>query len=233
MSEPIMIASALHLSHKDIKALKLNDWKTFDYTLHKIVYQLFEDKRSLEDKQKSVPSGFLYADKGADAKGRKILLLSNRQPNLPEHGELNMKKIADSFLDYKNYHFEVIVNPTKCDGIPRNHPLKEGKTIKGKTIPLKTREEIAAWFIDKSARKAVKEGDFNGWGFEVSREHLEVRDIEVKRFMAKDAREITLACAKIVGILTVTDKAQFIKSFQEGIGRGRAFGCGLLQIVPL
>ncbi|GAB6141246.1 type I-E CRISPR-associated protein Cas6/Cse3/CasE [Methylosoma difficile] len=225
----MMIASALHLTRADLKALKVTD----AYSLHRVVYDLFDDVRSMEEKQTSVPSGILYADKGGDFNGRKILMLSNRQPKIPEHGELNMKKITDSFLDYKNYRFEVVVNPTKYDGIPRKHPLKEGKTIKGKTIPLKTREEIAAWFIEKSARKAVKEGDFNGWGFEVSREHLEVRDIEVKRFIAKDAREITLACAKIVGILTVTDKAQFIKSFQEGIGRGRAFGCGLLQIIPL
>jgi CRISPR system Cascade subunit CasE len=63
--------------------------------------------------KQSVSSGILYADKGGDFHGRKILMFSNRQPNAPIHGELTIKQIADDFLDYPNYRFEVIVNPTK------------------------------------------------------------------------------------------------------------------------
>ncbi|MCD8476336.1 MAG: type I-E CRISPR-associated protein Cas6/Cse3/CasE [Shewanella fodinae] len=29
------------------------------------------------------------------------------------------------------------------------------------------------------------------------------------------------------------DPEQFKQSFKNGIGKGRAFGCGLLQIVPM
>jgi len=35
------------------------------------------------------------------------------------------------------------------------------------------------------------------------------------------------------GELYVIDSEQFKQSFRQGIGRGRAFGFGLLQIVPL
>lgn len=222
MSEPIMIASVLHLSHKDIKALKLNNWKTFDYTLHKVVYQLFEDKRSLEDKQKSVPSGFLYADKGADKQGRKILLLSNRQPIAPEQGDLRSKKIADSFLDYEHYRFEVIINPTKRDNKTGSlNAIQAPKEVKTNRTEI-TQQKIALWFIEKAPH----------WGFTVSEQYLEVCEVEVKQFK-KGTHDLTQAQAKVLGCLTVTDKARFIKSFQQGIGRGRAFGCGLLQIVPL
>lgn len=209
-----MIASALHLSRADVKALKITD----TYSLHIAVYSLFDDIRTEDEKQKSVPSGILYADKGGDFHGRKILMLSNRQPNLPEHGKLEMKKIADSFLDDQHYRFEVIVNPTKRDN-------KTGKLLAIKKLTddeESTRQKIAKWFIDKAPQ----------WGFTVSPEHLEVREVEVKRFK-KGGHEVIQAQAKVLGRLTVKDKTAFVQSFQNGIGRGRAFGCGLLQIVPL
>ena len=200
-----MIASALHLSRADVKALKITD----AYSLHRLVYDLFDDVRSMEEKQKSVPSGILYADKGGDFNGRKILILSNRQPNTPEHGELSIKKIADSFLDYENYRFEVVINPTRRENQSR------------RIIALRKREEIANWFIKKAPL----------WGFSVSPEHLEVREIKVKQF-EKDGQPITQGQATLLGRLTVINKTKFMQSFQNGIGRGRAFGCGLLQIVP-
>ncbi|MFU8787821.1 MAG: type I-E CRISPR-associated protein Cas6/Cse3/CasE [Methylobacter sp.] len=201
-----MIASALHLSRADVKALKITD----AYSLHRVVYSLFADVRSATEKQASVPSGILYADKGGDFHGRKILLLSNRQPNLPEHGKLEMKKIADSFLEYDHYRFEVVVNPTMRENVSR------------KIVALRKREEIAAWFIEKAPR----------WGFEVSPTHLEVRETQVARF-EKDGQTVTQGQAKLIGRLKVLDKEKFVQSFKSGIGRGRAFGCGLLQIVPL
>ena len=209
-----MIASALHLSRADVKALKITD----AYSLHIAVYSLFDDIRTEDEKQKSVPSGILYADKGGDFNGRKILMLSNRQPNLPEHGKLEMKKIADSFLDCQHYRFEVVVNPTKRDN-------KTGKLLAIKKLTdddASTRQKIAKWFTDKAPQ----------WGFTVSPEHLEVREVEVKRFK-KGGHEVTQAQAKLLGRLTVIDKATFVQSFQHGIGRGKAFGCGLLQIVPM
>ena len=67
-----MIASALHLSRADVKALGIKD----TYSLHIAVYSLFDDIRTEDEKQKSISSGILYADKGGDIRGRKILMLS-------------------------------------------------------------------------------------------------------------------------------------------------------------
>lgn len=39
--------------------------------------------------------------------------------------------------------------------------------------------------------------------------------------------------AHVQGVLQVLDLELFTKSFTHGIGRGRSYGCGLLQIVPL
>ncbi|MNN97956.1 CRISPR associated protein [compost metagenome] len=57
--------------------------------------------------------------------------------------------------------------------------------------------------------------------------------MEVLQFKDKQQNPVTLAQAHLQGQLSVTDREQFRNSFVQGIGRGRTFGCGLLQIAPL
>ena len=202
----MMIASALHLSRSDVKTLKITDV----YSLHRVVYSLFEDIRTPEQKQTGTSSGILYVDKGGDAQYRKILILANRNPIVPEHGELNSKNIPDNFLQHEQYRFEVVMNPCQRNNASR------------KIVPIKGREAIGEWFINKAPKS---------WGFSVNQKSLVVSNNHVKRF-DKKGHQVTQGYATVIGQLQVTDKTQFLKSFQQGIGRGRSFGCGLLQIVP-
>ena len=202
-----MIASILKLGPKDIKTLRITD----DYSLHRVVYSLFEDRRTEAEKNASVPSGFLYADKGGDSTGRLILLLSDREPRIPEHGTLESKTVDEKFLLYDRYRFEILINPTRRDNKSR------------KIIALRDRDEIARWFIDKAPAS---------WGFTVNPVTLQLKALQVKQFV-KQTHSVTHGGAEIAGELEVVDRSLFIKSFQHGIGRGRAFGFGLLQIAPL
>lgn len=205
-----MFASVLHLNRADVKALKITD----PYSLHRVVYSLYEDIRSTKEKKASQPSGLLYADQGGDVNGRRILLLANREPMARvdgKYGEVQSKAIPDDFLEYDRYTFKVVINPTRRDGSSR------------KIMPIKGREAIAAWF----ANRAVK-----NWGFDVISESLQVNQVNVKNFIAQGAHKVTLAQANLQGVLKVNDIEKFTNSFHQGIGRSRAFGCGLLQIVP-
>ena len=205
-----LIASALHLDRVAIKALRISDV----YSLHRVVYNLFEDVRSPDEKIESVSSGILWADQGGDFQGRKILLLSNRAP-IPrisgQHGIVVSKVIAPEFLNHNSYRFKVIVNPTRRSNANRN------------LLPIKGREEIAKWFLDRAP---------TSWGFSALPSNLQIDRTQTLQFQAKSNRTVTLAQAHIQGILSVTDVDRFRLSFATGIGRGRAFGCGLLQIVP-
>lgn len=206
-----LIASVLHLDRKAVQRLKIKDI----YGLHKAVYSLFPDVRSVEEKQGSTPSGFIYADQGGDYKSRKILLLSDRQPIAKiqgEYGEVQSKPISAEFLQYDTYRFKVTVNPTRRDSASR------------KLVPVKGREAIAEWFTERAEQS---------WGFKVVPSQLQVDSTDVLQFKDKEQRSITLAQAKIQGVLQVADRKNFIQSFSQGIGRGRAFGCGLLQIAPI
>ena len=198
-----MIASVLKLSRADCKALELND----AYSIHRIIYSLFP-------KQDNETRDFLFADKGGDWNCRQILILSQRKPEPPEIGEIASKEIAESFLGWGYYGFEVILNPTQ-----RNGPSQ-------KTTPIKGLDNLHKWFIQKAP----------ALGFEVEPESLQVTRIGVKKFERnKEGKTFTQThgTATFIGKLQVIDRQNFIKSFKQGIGRAKGFGFGLLQIVPI
>lgn len=206
-----MIASVLRLERRDIQALRITDL----YSLHRVVYSLYPDERSDAKKATSETSGILYADQGGDIRGRNILLLANRQPNPcidGRWGSVESRSIPTHFLDKDLYRFQVTINPTRRNNVSR------------KLVPVKGREEIAAWFTDRATAS---------WGFQINSRHLQVDHVQVQHFKDKHQHPVTLAQAQVQGVLKVADRERFIRSFQQGIGRGRAFGCGLLQIVPL
>ena len=205
-----IIASVLTLSRRDISALKITD----PYSIHRVVFSLFEDVRSEADKVAGMSSGILFADLGGDHESRRILLLSNRPPAAAadgQHGVVISKVLSDEFLTHSTYNFSTIVNPT----------WESSKTRK--LVPVKGRENISAWFCERAP---------TSWGFSVIPESVYVNNVDVLTFKNKTQQPITLAQAHIQGALRVTDPEAFRKSFTGGIGRGRAFGCGLLQIVP-
>lgn len=150
----------------------------------------------------------LFADKGVKRGIRSLLILSEIQPILAGPGELSTRIIPESFLNHSEYRFQIIVNP-----VVRKHATK-------KIEPVRNRNDIAAWFTTKSPN----------WGFACPEPIVD--EIWVEKFRHKDA-DITLGCARISGVLQVTDRERFIECFKTGLGRGRAFGCGLLQLKPL
>ncbi|MBN6741229.1 type I-E CRISPR-associated protein Cas6/Cse3/CasE [Acidithiobacillus sp. MC6.1] len=210
MSDEILAyASVLRLSRTDIKTLNVKD----AYALHKVVYGLFDDIRTDAQKQASVSSGIVYADKGGDFNVRRILMLSDRRPHqTPQFGIVETKPIHAGFLAHERYAFDITINPSKRD----KHT--------GKVVPIKGRDDIASWF---KARALAS------WGFSVNPDNLQIGQISVQAFGEKAGQTVTHGSATLKGELAVIDRVRFIQSFIQGIGRGRAFGFGLMQIVPV
>lgn len=200
--------SVLGLDRSAIKALKITDL----YSLHRVVYGLFEDVRSQQAKQSNVSSGIQWVDKGGNHQYRQLLILSDRLPKSIDHGIIETTPIPPSFLSHQHYRFTITVSPTR-----RNNQSR-------KLLPVKGREAIAAWFMERAAKN---------WGFSVDPIHLQVAAINVQQFQDKAQRLITLQQATLNGNLSVIDQDCFHASFSKGLGRGRSFGCGLLQIVPV
>lgn len=173
------------------------------YSIHKTVYSLFPKE---DDKSRS----FLYYDKGGDFNKRQILLLSKTMPNKPEIGEIASKEIPNAFLQEDYYAFEVLINPVK----------RESKT--GKIIPIIGKDNLSEWFLQKTAT----------FGFSVLPNTLIIQDTDVMQF-EKEKQKVVFGKALFKGKLNVTDRQFFIKSFEQGLGKGKAFGFGLLQIRPI
>lgn len=210
-----MIAAELLLSARDLVHLRVTD----AYSVHRVVYSLFEDVRSDEQKVKSEHSGFLYVDKGMLRDGsRRIILLSDRAPVTPEFGTLRCITVSEKFLAFSDYRFAVVANATKRKALPR--PSDNSKT-KGPIVPITGRDELVRWFREKSPVF---------WGFETT--HVEVGAVTVARIQKKNT-VIPLQQVEFTGTLHVTDREKFLQTFKTGIGRGKAFGCGLLQLSPL
>jgi len=206
--EPALYAAVLRLSRGDVRALRITD----AYSVHRAVYDLFADVRDHAEKNASRPSGIVYADLGGDVHHRRILLLADRMPNLsPRHGAVDCKPISPQFLRHQRYAFAVVVNPTRRNG------------QNGKLTAVRGREEIADWFAERAVAS---------WGFRVERQRLQVDRMTAQRF-TKGGHTITHNSAALKGELEVLDRDRFKQSFRCGVGRGRAFGFGLLQLTPL
>lgn len=203
-----LYASVLRLDRTAVKALRITDL----YSLHRVVYDLFDDVRSDTQKQASVPSGIQWVDKGGDHHYRQLLLLSDRLPQAGEHGIVESRPLPEGFLAHHHYRFSVTLSPTRRDKQSRQR------------LPIKGREAIAAWFIERAPAN---------WGFTVDPVRLQVEDIRVHQFNDKALRPVTLQQATLSGYLSVTDPERFQLGVTSGLGRSRAFGCGLLQVVPL
>jgi CRISPR system Cascade subunit CasE len=194
-----MIASILKLSRADVQFLKITD----PYSIHRTIYSLFPHIDNAD-------RDFLFVDKGGNFNERRILILSKRLPQVPEHGRIESKQIHESFLAFDAYCFEVRLNPVKRDKNSR------------KLIPVKKRETLLEWFCSKSEQ----------WGFETDHESLQIQSTGVQSFDKQD-KQVTQNAATFIGKLKVRNQSLFIKSFEQGMGRGKSFGFGLLQLVPI
>jgi CRISPR system Cascade subunit CasE len=204
-----MIAAVLSLSFSDCKIHRITD----PYSVHRVVYSLFP---KIEGEERD----FLFADKGGSRNQRRILILSKRPPLRPEYGCIETREIPASFLNWDRYGFEVRLNPTKRDKASgKIVPAQGTERQDGETKRKKLRE----WFCAKSER----------WGFLTDPETLHIQSNDVQRFDKQNNGQVTQNAATFIGKLQVTDRSRFIESFEEGMGRGKGFGFGLLELVPL
>lgn len=55
----------------------------------------------------------------------------------------------------------------------------------------------------------------------------------LERHRKPDGNQMVVAVAELEGVLRVVDPGRFLIALQRGIGRGKAFGLGLLSIAPV
>lgn len=168
-----------------------------------------------------------------------VWLLSKRQPEIPAwcpEGSFQTKSIPASFLEHDRYYFDLVVNPTKAIVIRDSEGEKQGRS---KRVPLIKDDDLRRWLARKGEVSRIREGsppaDIPG-GFRIMEDEntpLDIMTIGKSYFTGRQGNAGVHGGARFRGVLQVTDRAQFKRTYNEGIGSAKGFGFGLLLLAPV
>lgn len=152
----------------------------------------------------------------------RLLILSEEPPTRPDwcpSDNWKSKTINEAFFQYEHYRFSLLANPTR-KRVVRDVSGKKKKN--GRREPIVKREELLAWIERK--------GEQNG--FRVDTKSLKTTPRPRRTFLKK-GQSGTLTATDFTGILHVTDSNAFKNAASKGIGSAKAFGFGMLCLVPV
>lgn len=124
----------------------------------------------------------------------------------------------------QEWAFRFTGNPVK------SLPVENGK--RGRVVPHVTAEQQLGWLVHKAGQ----------WGFEIKSGQEDgtyqaaVTSRDDQRFSRTDPHQagrrgtVALRQAQFDGVLTITDVELFKESLLKGMGKGKAYGCGLLTL---
>ena len=165
------------------------------------------------------------------ANGTYLLVLSNRKPDFTHIVEQFGWPGAEQTWETRDYtdlmdrirkgqlwQFRLRANPVHSV----KQPEGKGPNNRGKIYAHITAKQQEEWLIKRAEK----------YGFRVSESSFRVVQREVRRFRRHQGA-ITLGIATFEGVLEVTDLALFLRTLTQGMGRAKAFGCGLLTIMRM
>lgn len=158
-----------------------------------------------------------------------LIVLSENKPDfekLEKYGVKNTaesksyERLLDSIKPGMHARFKVELNTVYSTA--KNS--EKGK--RGRVVPV-PHEKLGEFFLDRTEKN----------GFLVNKNELAITNIGKKLFRRKkeDGKKetrVNLVSATFEGILTVTDEEKFRETLVMGIGRKKAYGFGLLTIIP-
>ena len=150
--------------------------------------------------------------------GLRLLVVSTTLPSNPESalqlGELPVSKDYEPFLrkiKEKNiYRFKLTANPV--------HSVKKLSGQRGKVLAHVNVSQQMDWLLKKSIKLGCKLKNFF---------------VTESRFVIfrRQERQVTLKLATFEGNLIVLDRELFITALTSGVGRGKAYGAGMLTVM--
>lgn len=156
--------------------------------------------------------------------GRRVFILGASRPERPRWcpaDKWDLKTVSEGFLGHSRYRFDLVAVPSAC-GKPSID--EDGKFAgRGKKRFLYRESERLKWL----SRKA------EAGGFCVDDEIPVLVDSVNDGMFVRKGKTNSLAGARFRGVLDVTDRGLFARAFHDGIGRGKAFGYGMLLLQPL
>jgi len=223
------------LARIDVDAENARAERIFDsYAWHKKIWECFPDMPDAERK-------FLTRIDQLEGAFR-VWVLSGSKPSCPAwcpDDGFALNEISSSFLSHRYYAFDVRANPVKAlvqrDADRQPLVSANGKRKRGKRVPLVKPDELKAWLIRKGEVRCLDEDtrqEVPG-GFRIVDERpLEISPMQESHFR-KSGHSAYHGGVQFSGTLEVTNREQFIQTYQSGIGSAKGFGFGLLLLAPV
>lgn len=179
-------------------------------------HQIFKKLRSLDDYHAYVESAFPAEQLLGVRKrhlwrldGQNLLLASEDEPDtevLGKYGRVTTKSY-DRFLDnisiQRPYQFKLVANPLQSN-------------IKDRRIPCHGNQERLEWLTKQCAK----------YGFTVIQAKITgYKENRIRKY------GFTVKSVTFEGILQVTDIKKFKQALVQGIGREKAYGCGMVTVM--
>ena len=157
-------------------------------------------------------------------KGKKYLLLvSEEKPDIECFEKYGVSgsgntKSYDKFLEAIQegliYRFRVTLNPVKA--------ISQGVGKRGRVVPEITAEQQLCFL----------EARVDRYGFKLIPDEYQIVERCWEPFRKQGQKMIRLSKATYEGVLEVKDKGVFYKTLTEGIGKKKAYGFGLMTVIP-
>ena len=163
-----------------------------------------------------------------------LIVLSNRKPDFSHiveqfgwpKAEQNWEtkdytSLLERIIPGQRWQFRLRANPVHsvsqtCD-IQTRDSAKRGKIYAHITA-----QQQEQWLLDRAEKH----------GFSLQEGSFCVTQREIRKFQ-RNRKQVTLSIATFEGVLKVEDVMLFLRALTNGIGRAKAYGCGLLTIAKV
>ena len=152
---------------------------------------------------------------------QRLIVLSPQKPDFthiieqygwPESEQKWDTKNYATFLDYikqgQTWHFRLCANPTHSERV---------NGIRGKIYGHITAAQQRDWLCNNSEKN----------GFTIS--HFDIISREIKKFL-REKNFVTINTVTFEGLLNIIDEETFKNTLIHGMGRAKAYGCGLITL---
>ncbi|MFI9531468.1 type I-E CRISPR-associated protein Cas6/Cse3/CasE [Micromonospora rosaria] len=144
----------------------------------------------------------------------------------------SLAPLLDAVAPGRRFAFRLVGNPTRTvvRYADRGKPRPEGGVRpRGQRVARRKPEEQIEWLIRKGGQH----------GFVVPTAYNGLPDVSPSPCLTQtgqprpgDQGPVTIEPVRFEGHLIVTDAAAFREAVRQGIGHGKAYGCGLLSLAP-
>lgn len=114
------------------------------------------------------------------------------------------------------WHFRITANPTRYVVNKENGQRQRGNLLACLGVDCQKK-----WLMEKSVKN----------GFVLSNDSFDITQSSWKHFYKKESRRVSILSVTYEGILTISNEELFKNALINGIGRGKAYGMGLLTIM--